>query len=243
MTASPATAAADEIITLTVNPPAGQRLVSLTLSGDAQLVEEVSADHLSLYVVGEDTGWINPFDDVAEEDWFYDAVRFVHTRALMQGVDSSTFLPGGNTTRGMIVTILHRLEGTPEPGRSNPFDDVAAGQYYTGAVLWAAEVNLVGGYGDGRFGPEDEVTREQLAVILMNYARYKGYEVSDRADLKAFSDANAISDWAMEAMAWTNAAALIQGDGQSLNPGGQAERCQVAAILQRFIEQFGGVSG
>ncbi len=179
----------------------------------------------------------NSFTDVKEADWFYDAVKYVQEKGLMNGIGGTAFGPHGTATRGMIVTILYRLEGTPAAG-ANGFTDVAAGKYYADAAAWAAANQIVSGYGGGRFGPEDSITREQLAVILMNYARVKGYDVSARADLSAFSDAASVSGYAKDAMAWANASGLIKGDGGKLIPDGNAERAQVAVILQRFMESI-----
>lgn len=210
-------------------------------------------DHLSLYVVGQDSkeadeekpliadkepGWKNPFTDVKAADWFYAAVQYVNEKGLMAGTGNTTFSPHDNTTRGMIVTILYRLEGTPTVSTANPFDDVAVGQYYADAVVWAAENQIVSGYGNAKFGPNDPITREQIAVIMMKYAQTKGYDVSARADLAKYSDTGAISGWAKEALAWANTAGLIQGDGSKLNPGGKAQRCQVASILNRFVDNI-----
>ncbi|HMM05292.1 MAG TPA: S-layer homology domain-containing protein [Clostridiales bacterium] len=178
---------------------------------------------------------VHPFTDVKDSDWFYDAVRYVYEKGLMVGTSANDFSPHNGTTRGMIVTILHRLEGSPEAGAANPFSDVAEGKWYTEAVVWAAEHKIVDGYGNGKFGPNDPITREQMAAILFRYARYMGYDLAAGADLSGFADQNAISGWALEAMSWSNAAGLIQGDGKKLTPLGKAERCQVAAILQRFI--------
>ncbi|HHV99816.1 MAG TPA: S-layer homology domain-containing protein [Clostridiaceae bacterium] len=195
-----------------------------------------TVSHFSLYIVGVAGKWENPFADVSESDWFYDAVRFVYENGLMVGTGDTAFSPQVNTSRGMIVTILYRLEKLPKTSAVNPFDDVAAGKWYTDAVAWAAENGIVSGYGDGMFGPEDAITREQMAVILMNYSKFKGYDVSMSADLSKYTDASSISSWAKDAISWANATALIQGDGAKLMPTGKAERCQVAAILQRFIE-------
>ncbi len=197
-----------------------------------------STDHLSLYVIGKDTEeapGVNPFTDVAKDAWYYSAVAYALENGLMVGTGNSIFSPHANTTRGMIVTILHRLEGSPEPGK-NPFKDVSDGMYYTNSIAWAAENNIVGGYGDGKFGPDDAITREQMAAILMNYAKFKGYDTSSNGDLSKFSDSDSVSAWAAEAMAWANGENLIQGDGIKLMPAGNTERCQAAAILQRFIE-------
>ena len=197
-------------------------------------------DHLSKYVVGQDTeeaAWTNPFADVKKGDWFYGAVQHVQEKGLMNGTSNTTFGPHGTSTRGMIVTILYRLENSPAVSGANPFADVAAGKYYIGAAAWAAENKIVSGYGDGKFGPEDSITREQMAMILMNYAKVKGRDVSAKADLSKFTDAASVSGYARDAVAWANAAGLIQGDGAKLNPGGNAERAQVAAILQRFMTE------
>ena len=141
----------------------------------------------------------------------------------MKGTGINTFSPDGMTTRGMIVTILHRLEGTPIAG-ANPFTDVTADKYYANAVAWAAEKNIVSGYGNDKFGPEDAITREQMAVILMNYAEYKGYDVAARADLSKYEDSQEISSWAIDAISWANAEGLIQGDGNNLTPTANATR-------------------
>lgn len=194
--------------------------------------------HFSLYIVGVLSQWENPFTDVNESHWFYDAVQFVHKNNLMLGISEITFSPGTNTSRGMIVTILHRLEGLTESSVVNPFDDVASGKWYTDAVLWATEQGIVKGYGNGQFGPEDDITREQMAVILMNYAKFKGFDVSMKGDLSKYMDAGSISSWAKDAISWANATALIQGEGVRLMPTDNAERCHVAAILQRFIEDI-----
>lgn len=177
-----------------------------------------------------------PFTDVAAGAWYYDAVRFVYEKSLMQGTRATTFSPSATTTRGMIVTILHRLEWAPVVG-SNPFSDVESGEYYADAVAWAAENGIVNGYGGGKFGPEDAITREQMAVILMNYAKLKGYDTTTMADLDKFSDAGKINAWAQTAMGWANANELINGKGSGiLDPYGNATRAEVAAILQRFVE-------
>ena len=139
----------------------------------------------------------------------------------------------------MIVTILYRLEGEPAVTTANPFDDVASGKWYTDAVIWASANKIVEGYGNGKFGPEDDITREQMAAILWRYAKYKGYDMTNAADLSKFSDNGQISTWAQAAMSWSNANELINGKGGGiLDPKGDAERCQVAAILHRFCESI-----
>ncbi|NLK38378.1 MAG: hypothetical protein GX299_09920, partial [Epulopiscium sp.] len=176
------------------------------------------------------------FEDVKSSDWFYDAVNYIYKAGLMVGTSDTTFSPYTDTIRGMIVAILHRLEGSPKADIANGFTDVGSDKYYTKAVAWASENRIVSGYGNDIFGAEDSITREQLAAILMNYAQYKGYDVSMRADLSKFADGESISPWAKDAISWANAEGLIQGSGSQLMPTGNAQRSQVAAILQRFIE-------
>ncbi|HHX13944.1 MAG TPA: hypothetical protein GX726_03190, partial [Clostridiales bacterium] len=216
-------------------------LVAVEATYDAGLgVARIVTDHLSEFIVRYDETlvWENLFTDVLSGDWFYGAIKFVSLNKLMYGVGDNLFDPHGSMTRGMIVTILHRLEGTPEAKTANPFDDVAANKYYSKAIIWAAENDIVSGYGNSKFGPDDHITREQIAAIFMNYARYKGYDISARAELGKFADAGKVSGWAIDAMSWANAEALVKGDGVNLNPTANAERCQAAAIFQRFIENI-----
>lgn len=177
------------------------------------------------------------FIDVNADDWFYGAVKYVNEKGLMSGTSKTMFSPKMATTRGMIVAILHRLEGSPKADLGGLFGDVSINQYYAEAIAWAAEKKIVSGYSDSQFGPDDFITREQMAVILMNYARFMGYDVSATADISGFADSGKVSAWAGDAMSWANAEAFIQGSGENLMPDGKAERAQVAAILQRFIEK------
>lgn len=198
-------------------------------------------NHFSLYVVGTagKTSWTNPFSDVKESTWFYDAVRYVSEKGLMQGMGEKSFGPKGTTTRGMIVTILWRMENQPKAEKDIAFADVKNGKYYHAAVTWASEKGIVKGYSAERFGPEDNITREQLAVILHNYAASKGYNTSASGDISTYNDAGKIHSWSKDAMRWANAEGLISGTGRNLlDTRGNAERCQVAAILQRFIENI-----
>ena len=182
-----------------------------------------------------------PFTDVREGDWFRPAVAYVYGAGLMNGTGPNTFTPGGTTTRGMIVTILHRLEGSPAAWGGS-FPDVAPGQYYSQAVAWAAANGIVNGYDTGLFKPDASITREQMAAILYRYAAYKGYSVTARADLSAYADAGQVSNYALDAMSWANQAGLITGSGSSLLPGGDAIRAQSAAILMRFCQNVAGMN-
>lgn len=186
------------------------------------------------------TGFENPFTDVSESDWFFNDVKFVYQNGLMNGTSATTFSPEGTTSRGMIVTILWRMAGSPDMEDKiwgYPFADVDATAYYGTAVYWARLNGIAGGYDDATFGPNDPITREQMAAILYRYAQYKGYDVSAKADLNKFTDADEISNYALEALQWANAEGLINGKGDGvLDPKGQATRAEAAAILMRFNE-------
>lgn len=179
-----------------------------------------------------------PFIDVQKNDWFHDSVEFVYNKGLMSGTGSDLFSPNAEMTRGMITTILYRLEGSPVFEASNLFTDVEEGMWYTDGINWAGTNNIVDGYPDGRFGHSDNLTREQLVTILYNYAKYKGMNVSSVADLETFNDKNDISPYALEPMRWAVKEGIIIGTGNNmLSPKMRATRAQLATMLQRFIEK------
>ena len=185
------------------------------------------------------SAWKNPFADVQPGSWYFNAVRYVEQNGLMSGVCADTFAPGTTTTRGMIVTILYRLEQKPDVNGKNVFTDVRSGSYCEDAVIWATETKIVSGYGNGLFGPNDAITREQLAVFLYRYAAYKGYDVSARASLDGFADRTQISGYAYDAMSWAYAEGLITGKSAStLAPKGEATRAEVATILMRYCGKY-----
>uniref|UniRef100_UPI004025ACE5 S-layer homology domain-containing protein n=1 Tax=Gemmiger formicilis TaxID=745368 RepID=UPI004025ACE5 len=174
------------------------------------------------------------FSDIAPDAWYKDAVQYAYDNGLMTGVSATEFDPEATTTRAMIVSILARLENvtTAEAAGFADVDD----EWYATAVNWAANVGVVNGYEDNTFRPNTAITREQLAAILMNYAAYKGEDVSARADLATYTDQP--STWAEEAMSWAVAEGLITGvTADTLQPQGAATRAQVAAILQRFLSE------
>lgn len=179
-----------------------------------------------------------PFTDVAADAWYYSAVKYMVDKGLMAGTSATTFSPDMTTTRAMVVTILHRMESEPDATAST-FPDVAAGQWYSNAVAWAAVNGIVSGYDNGNFGPEDIITREQMAAILFRYAAFKGYDVSKTADLFTYADGTQVSAYAQSSMQWANGAGLITGtDTNLLLPTGSATRAQVASILMRFLENI-----
>ena len=180
-----------------------------------------------------------PFIDVHEEDWFFDAVYDIYHKNLMDGTSSITFEPFLTTTRSMMVTILWRLEGEPLVDDAAAFEDVEKDTWYTEAINWGASVNVITGYSDKAFGPNDIVTREQLATILYRYADVMGYGTSGGASLNRFSDVDNVSGYAVEAMGWAVENGLIGGMGDgTLAPQGSATRAQVATILMRFVENL-----
>ena len=177
------------------------------------------------------------FTDFDPNAWYHESVDYAVANGLMKGMSPTTFEPNTATTRAMIVTMLWRLEGEPVVNAANPFDDVADGVWYTDAIIWAAENGIVEGYGNGKFGPNDDITREQLATIMYRYAKYKGYDVSASADLSGYTDVDKIGSWALDAMKWANAEGLIKGRTETtLVPQGKATRAETAAIFMRFIE-------
>lgn len=248
VTASPRSAAKGTTVTLTVKPDSGYVLDSLSVTdknGDSVSLNEIGSGKYTFTMPGSSVtvkaafaeGNATPFTDVSTGDWYYDAVKYVYKAGMMNGTTATSFGPEVTTTRAMIVTILYRLEGEPAVSAASVFTDVAAGQYYTNAVAWASSKNIVGGYGDGKFGPEDTITREQLAAILYRYAQYKGYDVSATNSLNGFADVGQLSSYAEAAMQWANGEGLITGvTGTTLAPTGSATRAQVATILMRFCE-------
>ena len=178
------------------------------------------------------------FNDVSSGDWFYEAIRYVTQNGLMNGTGSGAFSPNATITRGMLVTILYRLDGEPTVSGTCPFTDIPSGSYCEKAATWAAANGIISGYGDGRFGPSDAVTREQLAAILYRYAQYKGYDLSGSADLTGFTNQGTVGSFARPAMAWANGNGFINGTaGGALAPKGTATRAQTAMILMRFCQK------
>ena len=247
VTADPTAAKAGATVTLTPAPDRGYQVGSVAVTdrfGDPVAVTE-QADGTYTFVMpnGQVTVTVTfaeaplPFHDVTEGDWFYDAVRYAYETGLMDGVGDNLFAPNSQTTRAQLVTILYRLAGEPEPGGDSGFSDVAAGTWYTDAVVWAAENGIVNGTTDATFAPGEDITREQLVTVLYRYAESKGYDVSASADLSGYPDADQIQSYAAESVAWAVAEGLIQGfEDNTLRPAGNATRAQIATILMRFCE-------
>ena len=250
VTVNPTAAKEGTTVTITPVPDVGYQVGTVSVTdrfGQAVAVDQ-QADGTYTFVMpdGQVTVEVTflqgeapdlPFSDVTESDWFYDAVTYAYENGLMDGVGAGLFAPNSETTRAQLVTILHRLAGQPAPSGDSGFSDVETGTWYTDAVAWAAQNGIVNGVSDTQFAPGDDITREQLAVILYRYATYQGYDVSQRAGLSGFVDAGTISTYAQEALSWASAQGLVLGfEDDSLRPQGNASRAQIAAVLMRFCQ-------
>ena len=225
-------------LTLTTYTPTRSGYVFTGWYSDKSLTKRVTSvkltESMTVYA-----GWSIanlPFTDVSKNDWFHDDIRYVYENGLMNGISSTQFAPYGSTTRGMIVTILYRMEGQPAVSRDCPFADVASGSYYERAITWAAANGIVTGHSSTIFAPDANITREQLAAILYRYAIYKGLDVSvgESTNILSYEDFASLSEYAIPAMQWACGAGVLYGFGGSLLPDAPANRLQAAAILHRF---------
>lgn len=243
-----------DTVTITVTPDEGYELDKLAVydkdgdkldlkdKGDGKFTFEMPKGDVEIKVsfalIEDETVKAN-FADVAADAWYADAVQYVYENGMMSGTSETTFSPDLTTTRGMIVTILYRMENEPAVTGTTAFTDVAADQYYANAVAWAAQNGIVSGTTATTFAPNNAITREQMAAILYRYAQFKGYDVSVKADLSVYTDAAQVSTYATDAMAWANGAQLITGTSQAMQtPASNATRAQVATILMRFCENI-----
>lgn len=243
-----------DTVTITVTPDEGYELDKLAVydedgdkidlkdKGDGKFTFEMPKGDVEIEVsfalIEDETVKAN-FADVAADAWYADAVQYVYENGMMSGTSETTFSPDLTTTRGMIVTILYRMENEPAVTGTTAFTDVAADQYYANAVAWAAQNGIVSGTTATTFAPNNAITREQMAAILYRYAQFKGYDVSVKADLSVYTDAAQVSTYATDAMAWANGAQLITGTSQTMQtPASNATRAQVATILMRFCENI-----
>ncbi|MBM6721930.1 leucine-rich repeat protein [Pseudoflavonifractor phocaeensis] len=251
VTVSPKSAVKGSTVTVTATPDEGYRLDTLTVTdsqGNQMKLTDQGGGKFTFIMPGSqvkvEASFVLipqepeplPFADVAETAWYYDGVRYAYEHGLMTGTGETTFNPDGATSRAMLAAILWRLEGSPVVNYAMDFADVEEGQWYTEAIRWAASEGIVTGYGDGTFGTNDSITREQFAVMLYRYA---GTQPAS-GTLSAFRDGAAVSDWAAEAMGWAVEAGLITGtgDGSALTPQGQATRAQAAVLLMRFCQEY-----
>lgn len=216
----------------------GSATVAIPNSGKTDIVVGIGAKTYTLTILRNSGTGANPFTDVSEKDWFYGDVMFAYENGLMIGTGNAQFRPHGTATRGMMATILWRMAGSPAPKGNSSFTDVEAGTWYTDAIAWTAENGIFLGYGNNKVGPNDSITREQLAAIFFRYADYKGCDMNAKGELDKFRDAGKVSDYARAAMQWAVGSGLIQGkpDGV-LDPQGTATRAEIAAMLHRFLEK------
>ncbi len=191
----------------------------------------------TLYAKWKDNAYISRFTDVNENDWFCEDVLYACRSGLFSGTSETGFEPNASLSRAMLVTVLWRAEGKPQINYAMLFEDVNEDSYYAEAVRWAAGEKIVYGYSDTEFAPDDRITREQLAAVMYRYAAYKGYDVSAKADLSAYTDAKDISEYALAAIGYAVGTGFIKGkSGTTVNPLDNVTRAETAAILRRFIE-------
>ena len=251
VTASPTRAAKGATVTLTVRADEGYQLDGLTVTdskgGTVKLTDKGSGTYTFTMPASKVTVQASftqnqsgtlPFTDVKTGDWFYEAVQYVYDKGMMTGVSADRFAPASTTTRGMIVTILYRLENEPAVSGELPFTDVEAGAWYADAVAWAAANDIVNGTSATTFAPNSPITREQMATMLYRFAQYKGMDaVTLQEHLTGYPDGDQVSDYAIPAMNWAVGQGLIAGmENGTLVPQGSATRAQVATILMRFCE-------
>ena len=200
--------------------------------------EKVTKDHtieVRFSKTNDCPGW-NPFVDVKSRDWFHNSVKYIYEQELMVGTDKTHFSPRLDTSRAMIATILWRLEGSPAPTQKCAYTDCRSDAYYAQAVAWGTEKGILNGYGGNLFGPDDPITREQLASMLY---RYTGSPTTS-GTLDGFADSGKISKYALDALSWAVENGIMAGKGNGiLDPKGNAIRAEAAAMLQRYLAMKG----
>ena len=255
VTVRPAAAQQGQTVTVTAAPNEGYELSALTVTdrfGNTVMTQANPNGTYSFVMPGSQVTvsavfvekapdiWVNPFVDVAANDWFYPYVEYVCRNGLMEGTSAVTFDPSGTVTRGTVATILWRLAGSPVVNYQMTFPDVAEGEWYSEAVRWAASEGVITGYDNGNFGPNDPITREQLAVMLYRYAQKQGEGFTGAwAFPLDYADAEQVSAYAYEAMCWMTMNGVINGRDGLLAPQGTAARAELAAMLTRFAGQQG----
>ena len=267
---SPKSATKGSTVTITVAPDDGYELdklsvkdkngkeIAVTAKGNGKYTFTMPAGKVTIEVTFKSAEWntdyvdcpkdntcpIWPYADSKTTDWYHDGVHYCLDEGLMNGVGDGKFAPGVSTSRAMLVTMLWRLEGSPVVNYAMDFEDVANGVWYTEAVRWAASEDIVGGYGNGCFGPADTLTREQAVAILWRYARYKNYDVSvgEDTNILSYGDAESVSEWAIPAMQWACGSGMIEGiegaNGMILDPKGSTTRAQMATMMMRFCAEI-----
>lgn len=255
VTVDPETARRGQTVTIHTTPEDGYKVGTVTVyrtNGDTVSVSDQGngtytfvmpsgAVEVQITFVPE-SEWSNPFSDVPADAWYFDGVRYAAEHGLMGGYSTSLFGPDDHLTRAQLVQILYTLEGRPNTENENlgyPFADVPGDSWFADAVYWARLHGIVSGYSAEQFGPNDSITREQMATILYNYAEYKGHDTSAGTDLSGYDDVGEVSSWALTAMAWANAEGMISGTSSAaLSPRSFATRAQTALILMRYCENI-----
>ena len=248
---APNRASKGDTVTITTTPDEGYELerltvtdgngneIKLTNKGNGTFTFTMPASQVEVTATFRTVAEPLPFTDIPAGAWYEEAARYVYEHDLMTGTSAATFSPDVTTTRGMIVTILWRIAGSPATSETAIFPDVVMDSYYTDAVAWASATGIVNGYDNGLFGPDDPITREQMAAILYRYAQYSGCDMTARADLSSYMDTVQITSYAVEALAWANETGLIVGTSTTtLTPDGSATRAQVATIVMRFMQNI-----
>ena len=268
--ADKSTASKDSTVTITVTPDKGYELgkltvidkngktISVTAKGNGQYTFTMPASGVTVTASFVETDWnlayrncpkdstcpIWPFTDAKTTDWYHDGVHFCLENGLMVGYGNNIFQPDAGTTRAMIAVMLWRLNGSPVVNYAMNFDDVKADAWYTEAIRWAASEGVAAGYGNGKFGPDDTMTREQMVTILWRYAQYKGYDVSvgEDTNILSYDDATTVAQYAIPAMQWACGSGMVagktQGSGMILDPKGSTTRAQMATMMMRFCAEI-----
>lgn len=235
-------------VTIFITPDPGYEIDFVNLDGE-QLntggivtIKNISANH-SVYASFEtsngNSNQNNPFKDIKNSDWFYEAAMYGYINGIIKGTSATTFDPDAKVNLAMIRTLLYQLEKEPSVSFDSSLSFIASGKWYTNAFIWSIKNGITIKTGLGATEPEDEITREEIVTFLYLYAKYKGYEVNASADLNVYVDSSSVSDWASDAMKWAVAEGLVKGTGNAhLEPGDTATRAEVIELIYRFIEKY-----
>ena len=208
---------------------------SLTMYGSRNSVAETFANKYD-YITFKDKDM--PFSDVSSNSWYYNAVKYAYSKGIMTGYTSTKFAPNDKITRGMFIMVLWKKEGSPYASSINQFVDVGNNDYYASAITWGVNNKIISGYNSSYFGPTDYITREQIAVILQQYCKYKGDNAKSTGNLTGFSDYKNVSSYATWGMKWAVGSGVITGSSGKLQPKANATRAEVAAMMQKYCYSF-----
>ena len=248
MTVSPARPERGDTVTVTVEPDDRYKVEDVTVTDPNGDPVEVTLKNDGTYTFVQPAGKVEievtyavdmPFTDVPKDAWYIDGAEYVYANYIMNGTGETTFGPNTTVSRGMIVQILYNLVGNPDVEGDTDFTDVTDDYWSAKAIAWAASNGVVNGFEDGTFRPDENMTREQMAAILQNFAYQMGLDISASGDLSNFTDIPEGEYWSRDALAWAYAEGLLAGTSDStMDPAGQASRAQIAVIMMRFCEQY-----